>query len=83
MPAISGLDNEIILWESYWINYKGSHPNTVSQTLQSIPTQYFNNITVALRLLATLPVTTCECERSFSAMRRLKNYTRSKHHGSG
>ena len=36
----------------------------------------FVNIKVALRILATLPVTSCECERSFSAIRRLKDYTR-------
>ena len=35
------------------------------------------NIKVALRIVGTLPVTSCECERSFSALRRLKTYTRS------
>ena len=37
----------------------------------------FQNIKVALRITGTLPVTSCECERSFSALRRLKTYTRS------
>ena len=37
----------------------------------------FENIKVALRILGTIPVTSCECERSFSALRRLKDYTRS------
>jgi len=37
----------------------------------------FPNIHQALRLLVTLPITSCECERSFSAMKKLKNYTRS------
>ena len=37
----------------------------------------FSNIKVSLRLLGTSPVTTCTCERSFSAIRRLKIYTRS------
>ena len=37
----------------------------------------FENIKVALRILATLPVTSCECERSFYALRRLKDYARS------
>ena len=31
----------------------------------------------ALRLLGTIPVTACECERCNSALRRLKDYTRS------
>ena len=37
----------------------------------------FSNIKVSLRLLGTSPVTTCTCERSFSAIRRLKIYARS------
>ena len=36
----------------------------------------FINIEVALRILATTPMTSCEAERSFSAMKRLKNYSR-------
>ena len=32
---------------------------------------------MGLRILGTLPVTTCTCERSFFSMRRLKNLTRS------
>ena len=32
---------------------------------------------MALRILATLPVTSCECERSISALRRLQSYNRS------
>ena len=32
---------------------------------------------MALKILVTMPVTFCSCERSFSAMHRLKNYTRS------
>nr|XP_047129330.1 52 kDa repressor of the inhibitor of the protein kinase-like [Hydra vulgaris] len=35
-----------------------------------------NKELIALRILGTLPVTSCECERSFSVMRRLKDYMR-------
>ena len=34
------------------------------------------NIYVALKILAVTPVTTCECERSVSALRRLKTWLR-------
>lgn len=37
----------------------------------------FPNIGTILRLLLTLPVGSCSCERSFSAMRRLKTWQRS------
>ena len=60
----------------YWVSYKGSCPNSVASTLKAISFDSFANIKVALRILATLPVTSCECERSFSAIRRLKDYTR-------
>ena len=46
-------------------------------TLKAIMFPGFENIKVLLRILGTLPVTSCECERSFSALKRLKNYTRS------
>ena len=37
----------------------------------------FPNILCCLQLLGTLPVTTCECERSVSSLRILKTYLRS------
>ena len=52
-------------------------PENVSTTLKAIYYPDFENIGAALRILATIPVTSCESEQSFSAMRRLKNYTRS------
>lgn len=36
----------------------------------------YPNINTLLKIGATLPVTTCECERSFSTLRRLNNYLR-------
>ena len=35
----------------------------------------FQNNKVALRIIGTLSVTSCECEISFSTLRRLKTYT--------
>ena len=77
MPNPYSIDAELELWEKYWVDYKGCHPNSVGQTLKCMPHGVFKNIEASLRILATLPVTSCECERSFSALRRLKNYSRS------
>ena len=70
-------DGELEFWQTYWVSNKSSCPNSVASTLKAISFDSFANIKVALRILATLPVTSCECERPFSAMLRLKNYTRS------
>ena len=77
LPNVLSLDSELDLWETYWISYKGSLPDNVSSTLKSINFSGFQNIKFALRIIGTLPVTSCECERSFSALRRLKTYTHS------
>ena len=71
------IDAELELWGKYWVDYKGCHPDSVGQTLKCMPHGVFNNIETSLGILATLPVRSCECERSLSALRRLKNYSRS------
>ena len=38
--------------------------------------QFYPNVHAVLSLLLTLPVGSCSCERSFSALRRLKTWTR-------
>ena len=43
----------------------------------SLISSLFPNVTIALRLFLTLPVTVCEAERSFSKLARIKNYCRS------
>ena len=60
-----------------WLESKDYLPDSISSTLKSIPFNAFNNIKVSLRILDTSPVKTCTCERSFSAIRQLKTYTRS------
>ena len=76
-PNFRLLDSEINLWEKYWLTYNGELPENISNTLKQISFPGFENIKVALRILGTIPITSCECERSFSALRRLKDYTRS------
>ena len=70
LPNPLALVSELELWQTYWVVYKGSIPSSVASTLKAVTFDYFANIKVALRILATLPVTSCECEGSFSAMRR-------------
>ena len=77
MPNASWLDSQLDIWETYWISYKGSLLDNVPNTVKSIKFSGFQSIIVSLRMIGILPVTSCECKRSFSALRRLKTYTRS------
>ena len=70
------LEAKMQLLEKYWLNYKGCRPDSIAPTLKAVNFNAFDNIKVASRLLATLPVKFCECEGTFSSLRRLKNYNR-------
>ena len=74
-PCYKALDAELDLWKTYWLKNTSCHPDNISSRLKSIDFSSFSNIKICLRILGTSPVTTCICERSFSSMRRLKNYT--------
>jgi hypothetical protein len=50
-------------------------PSTPIEALDIVPTR-LRNIKTLLTIFCTLPVTTCTAERSFSAMRLLKNHLR-------
>ena len=52
-------------------------PNTIAAILANINKDIFPNIYYMLTILAVLPITTCEAERSLSTLRRLKTYLRS------
>ena len=46
------------------VSYRGSLPDNVPNTLKSITFSGFQTIKVALRIIGTMLVTSCECERS-------------------
>ena len=77
IPYPLALDAELSLWTSYWETFEGLLPDNISTTLKAISFDGFENIKVVLRILGTLPITSCECERTISALRTLKNYQRS------
>ena len=72
LPCSKASETEIDLWEAYWLNDTSFHLGNISSTLKRIDFKSFSNIKVCLRILGTLPVTTCTCERSFLSVRRLK-----------
>ena len=81
LPSPRCVESELHSWTMKWqcqlAEYgKNSLPTTLSQTLRQTSAN-FPNITALLKLLCTLPVTTCSAERSFSSLKRLKTNLRS------
>ncbi|XP_031327454.1 52 kDa repressor of the inhibitor of the protein kinase-like [Photinus pyralis] len=69
------LTSELKLWHS---SFKGSEnlPRTAVDCLNQCKESVYPNVCTLLKIFATLPVTTCTAERSFSTLRRLKTYLR-------
>ena len=77
MPNYRSIHAELGLWETSW--RKGFEEivyNSVADTLRNCNELAFPNIFTALKILAVTPVTTCECEQSVSALRRMKTWLR-------
>ena len=56
---------------------KRQNDNKEVQTLAASDRDFFRNIHTLIHIFCTLPITSAKCERSFSALRRLKTYLRS------
>ena len=77
LPHASIIDEEFHIWKSRWLSVPPKdRPQTLSESLRQCCPQSLPNIFVLLKLFATLPLSSCSCERSASALRRLNNYLR-------
>ena len=74
------MKSELEVWHYQWncLKENGSHiPDTIGDTLPLIDSVLFPNVAAAMTILAVISVTTCNCERSVSTLRRMKSYMRS------
>lgn len=78
LPSPETVHEEIAQWKEIH-KRKPEKERAVScvQALKECNNILFPNIHTLLRIACTLPVTSCECERSCSVLRRLSNYMRS------
>jgi Domain of unknown function (DUF4371)/hAT family C-terminal dimerisation region len=79
IPDASKVRDEFERWQVKWVkDLPADRPGNAIDTLakaQSLQ-PFYPNIFMILTLFATLPITTASAERSFSCLRRLKNYLR-------
>lgn len=74
LPLTSGFMIEVQRWKR---KFSGCNIGSdLADLVNTIDKNFYPNIYAIFTLLLTLPVTSCSCERSFSALRRLKTWTR-------
>ena len=79
LPSKRSLDVELDLWQSKWStnSEQAASLDTPVKVLPLADPDYYPNIRTIFLVLATLPVTSCECERSISMLRLVKTSLRS------
>ena len=71
------LPAEIRRWKARYLSMpEDLRPASPAQAVKECDRDLFPNIFTLLQLACTIPVTSCECEHSASALRRLHNYMR-------
>ena len=77
LPGPNIFPDEFQVWKQKWRDLPTNElPNTPLTAHTHADVQMFPNINCLLQFMCTLPVTSCECERSVSVLRRLKTYMR-------
>ena len=76
LPSSRAFTAELDLWQNYWCSERclaiAEKLNTPEKALKSMEKDLYPNVYVLLVLAATIPVTSCECERSISMLRLIK-----------
>ena len=68
---------ELERWKNRYAGKKErERPSSAGEALKECDKDLFPNIFVLLHIACTIPVTSCECERSASGLRRLNNFLR-------
>ena len=77
LPSPELIPQELLRWKMKWKSIpRDKVPMSCAETLHNIAPDLYSSKFVLLKLAATLPVTSCECERSASSLRRLHSFMR-------
>lgn len=76
LPSPGTFQADLDCWKKKWSS-AAKYPTTISDTLKECSSNMYPNIHTILRIAATFPVTSCECERSISTLGLVKTSLRS------
>ena len=77
LPSPELFDQEFSRWRDIYVHKAvDQRPKTCASALKECDSNLYPNLSVLLRIACTLPVTSCECERNASVVRRLRNFMR-------
>ena len=71
------MQSELMRWRLKWTSTEeGDRPTFLAKAIKSCNSDGYPNIYTLLKIAYTLPVTSCECERSISVLRQLDSFIR-------
>ena len=77
LPSIDLFPAEFMRWRRRFMEQPPEErPASPFEAMKVCDSDMFPNVSILLQIACTLPVTSCECERSASALRMLHNYMR-------
>ena len=77
LPNPDVIDLELKLWKRKWSEVeKSDRPASLAKATKNCDKLKFPNIFTLIKIGCTLPITSAECQRSFSAMGRLRTWLR-------
>lgn len=75
LPSPELIDQELLRWKFKWEG-KSELPESCAQAIKECDPVLFPNVFQLLKIACTLLVTSCECERTASTIRRLNTFMR-------
>ena len=75
LPSPLHFNDEVIRWKRRWtVSEVSARPDTIAKALRKCDDETYPNLSVLLKIAGTVAVTSCECERSGSVLKRLNTY---------